>query len=60
MEVIRALDVFNRCVRCRRCKRWKSVMVRDERCWKGVSDLCATCARKPVREGVASRRRRGV
>ena len=55
MELVRALEVFNHCVRCRRCKKWKSVMVRDERYHKSVSDLCAACARKPVREGVASR-----
>ena len=57
MQTIRALEVFNNCVRCRRCRRMKSVMVRDERYVKGVSDLCASCARKPVREGIASRLR---
>lgn len=28
------------------------MMVQDERYWKGVSDLCAMCARKPVRDRV--------
>ena len=56
METISALSVFNHCVRCRRCRRMKSVMMRDERYVKGVSDLCMTCARKPVSEGIADRR----
>lgn len=51
MEPINVLNLPNGFTkRCRRCRRMKAKFVRNDAYWRGVSDLCWTCATtRPLR-----------